>query len=129
MLLIRPRSREYADVLELALYNAVLVGVSLDGKKFFYENPPATVGKRYERSAWFDCSCCCVCCPENLFEGETSNIDDGRSLIDNPPCSCFGEITPYGSTEGEPGALPSEVDAGSAVVLFELGKGRAPGPG
>ena len=58
MLLIRPRSREYADVLELALYNAVLVGVSLDGKKFFYENPPATVGKRYERSAWFDCSCC-----------------------------------------------------------------------
>ncbi|KAJ3557482.1 hypothetical protein NM688_g1450 [Phlebia brevispora] len=58
MLLIQPRATKYADVLELALYNAVLVGVSLDGRKFFYENPLATVGKLYGRSAWFDCSCC-----------------------------------------------------------------------
>ncbi len=65
MLLIDPRRTEYADVLERTLYNAVLVGVSLDGKRFFYENPLATVGKLYERSAWFDCSCCPpnVCSP------------------------------------------------------------------
>ncbi len=30
---------EYADVIERALYNGVLSGVSLDGKAFFYENP------------------------------------------------------------------------------------------
>lgn len=30
---------KYADVLELALYNSVLSGVSLDGTKFFYTNP------------------------------------------------------------------------------------------
>ena len=30
---------EYADVMERALYNGVISGVSLDGKKFFYTNP------------------------------------------------------------------------------------------
>jgi DUF1680 family protein len=30
---------KYADVMELALYNSVLSGISLDGKKFLYTNP------------------------------------------------------------------------------------------
>ena len=51
----------YADVLERALYNGVLSGVSLDGTKFFYENPLASVGKHH-RQAWFGCACC----PPNL---------------------------------------------------------------
>lgn len=32
---------KYADVVELALYNSVLSGVSMDGAKFFYTNPLA----------------------------------------------------------------------------------------
>jgi DUF1680 family protein len=32
---------KYADVMELALYNSVLSGVSLDGSSFFYTNPLA----------------------------------------------------------------------------------------
>lgn len=32
---------KYMDVLELALYNSVLSGVSMDGSKFFYTNPLA----------------------------------------------------------------------------------------
>ncbi|RYZ27326.1 MAG: glycoside hydrolase family 127 protein, partial [Chitinophagaceae bacterium] len=32
---------KYADVLETTLYNSVLSGISLDGKKFFYTNPLA----------------------------------------------------------------------------------------
>jgi DUF1680 family protein len=32
---------KYADVAELALYNSILSGVSLDGNKFFYTNPLA----------------------------------------------------------------------------------------
>ena len=32
---------KYADVMELALYNSVLSGISLDGKKFLYTNPLA----------------------------------------------------------------------------------------
>ena len=58
MLHIEPRNMEYANVLELALYNAVLVGVSLDGTQFFYDNPLASVGKQVSRSNWFEVACC-----------------------------------------------------------------------
>ncbi|EIN07779.1 DUF1680-domain-containing protein [Punctularia strigosozonata HHB-11173 SS5] len=58
MLLLSPRNAEYGNVLELALYNGVLVGMSLDGKSFFYDNPTATIGAGYERSKWFEVSCC-----------------------------------------------------------------------
>ena len=53
--------RRYADVLELALYNAVISGVSLDGEAFFYDNPLASDGKHH-RQGWFSCPCC----PPNL---------------------------------------------------------------
>ncbi len=53
--------RRYADVLELALYNAALSGVSLGGDAFFYENPLASRG-RHHREPWFSCPCC----PPNL---------------------------------------------------------------
>lgn len=32
---------KYADIVELALYNSVLSGISMDGNKFFYTNPLA----------------------------------------------------------------------------------------
>ncbi len=51
----------YADMLEHALYNGVLSGVSLDGRKFFYENPLASMGE-YRRQKWFKVACC----PPNL---------------------------------------------------------------
>jgi DUF1680 family protein len=47
----------YADVLERALYNGVLSGVSLDGRRFFYENPLASLGA-HQRQEWFRTSCC-----------------------------------------------------------------------
>ncbi len=49
--------RRYADVLELALYNGVLSGLSLDGTSFFYENPLESHGKHH-RQPWFKCACC-----------------------------------------------------------------------
>jgi DUF1680 family protein len=52
---------KYIDLLERALYNGVISGVSLDGKSFFYPNPLSSSGG-YERSKWFDCACC----PTNL---------------------------------------------------------------
>jgi hypothetical protein len=48
---------QYADVMELALYNAVLPGLSLDGTRYFYENPLADRGK-HRRQEWFGCACC-----------------------------------------------------------------------
>jgi len=60
---------KYADVMELALFNSVLSGISLDGKKFFYTNPLAasddfpytlrwTEGKYKERQPYISCFCC-----------------------------------------------------------------------
>jgi hypothetical protein len=48
---------QYVDVLERTIYNGLLSGVSLDGKKFFYPNPLESDGKQ-ERSPWFGCACC-----------------------------------------------------------------------
>jgi DUF1680 family protein len=52
---------KYVDVLERALYNGVLSGVSADGTRYFYGNPLAGDGT-VERSEWFGCACC----PPNL---------------------------------------------------------------
>ncbi len=48
---------KYADVVERALYNGVLSGVSLDGTHFFYDNPLASIGNHH-RTPWFICPCC-----------------------------------------------------------------------
>jgi DUF1680 family protein len=51
----------YADVMERALYNGAISGVSLDGERFFYVNPLTSMG-RHHRQEWFGCACC----PPNL---------------------------------------------------------------
>jgi len=57
-------STRYLDILERALYNAVLPGVSLSGEKFFYPNPLESDGttdfnmNNPGRVEWFRCSCC-----------------------------------------------------------------------
>ena len=61
------RDSRYGDVLERALYNGVLSGVSADGTHFFYDNPLASRGDKH-RSAWFGVACC----PPNLARLLTS---------------------------------------------------------
>ena len=68
MTLIDPDSR-YADILEKALYNGSLSGISLDGKRYFYVNPLEVVPSvakfrrdhdhvKTQRVEWFGCACC-----------------------------------------------------------------------
>ena len=66
-----PNSR-YIDVMELAIYNGSLSGVSYEGDEFFYANPLAAypnvnpydrysgilTDHYYRRSEWFFCPCC-----------------------------------------------------------------------
>ena len=84
---------EYADVMERALYNGVISGMQLDGKKFFYVNPLEVLpeaclkdyGKRrvkVERQKWFGCACC----PPNIIRLIASLEDyiysaNGRDLF------------------------------------------------
>jgi DUF1680 family protein len=69
-LLNAERDGDVADVMECALYNGTISGVSHDGLTFFYGNPLASYpgfdgngryagkGYHYRRSEWFDCACC-----------------------------------------------------------------------
>jgi len=70
---------KYADIVELALYNSVLSGISLDGSKFFYTNPLAATADypyhlRWEggRVPYISIS---NCCPPNTVRtiAEVSN--------------------------------------------------------
>jgi len=56
MLLVE-RDGRYADAMELALYNGALSGLSLDGRRFFYDNPLASHGQ-HRRWIWHRCPCC-----------------------------------------------------------------------
>ena len=56
MLMISGDAR-YADLMEHTLYNAVLPGVSLDGRHYFYQNPLSDEGP-HRRQPWFGCACC-----------------------------------------------------------------------
>jgi DUF1680 family protein len=68
MTLLDPDSR-YADILERALYNGSLAGISANGKRYFYVNPLEVVPKvarfrkdhdhvKTQRVEWFGCACC-----------------------------------------------------------------------
>ncbi len=73
------KDSKYADVMEQALYNTVLAGMQLDGKRFFYVNPlevipgisGCTPGYHHtlpQRPKWFGCACC----PPNVARTLTS---------------------------------------------------------
>lgn len=60
---------DYCDVIERALYNTVLAGMSDDGKAFFYVNPLEVLPEASHkdsrkahikpvRQKWFSCACC-----------------------------------------------------------------------
>lgn len=64
---------KYADLMERALFNGAISGMSLDGQSFFYVNPlevvPVASEKdqlrnhvKVQRQKWFGCACC----PPNL---------------------------------------------------------------
>ena len=77
---------KYVDVMELALYNSVLSGVSLEGKDFFYTNPlrqqnKAPVNLRWSRTRVpFVTS---FCCPPNVVRTVASVNRYAYSVSDN----------------------------------------------
>ncbi|MBY9010001.1 MAG: glycoside hydrolase family 127 protein [Candidatus Lokiarchaeota archaeon] len=48
---------KFADLIERLMYNAMLVGQSIDGKSFTYVNPLISKGDE-KRHEWFLCACC-----------------------------------------------------------------------
>ncbi|MHA1853913.1 MAG: glycoside hydrolase family 127 protein, partial [Candidatus Heimdallarchaeaceae archaeon] len=54
------RKAQYTDLMEWQLYNAMLVGIALDGTKYFYHNP--LEAENMERKSWY----LTACCPSNI---------------------------------------------------------------
>jgi hypothetical protein len=48
---------KYADTIEWTLYNAILPGIALDGRTYFYQNPLEDDGS-HRRKPWFGTACC-----------------------------------------------------------------------
>ncbi|HTH30274.1 MAG TPA: beta-L-arabinofuranosidase domain-containing protein, partial [Lacibacter sp.] len=61
---------KYADIVELALYNSVLSGVSMDGTKYFYTNPLASTANYPYHLRWEGGRIPYIsksnCCPPNV---------------------------------------------------------------
>ena len=90
---------KYAEIVETCLYNSVLSGVSLDGKRYFYTNPlrisnelPYTLRWPKERMEYISCFCCApntlrtVCQAQNYAytvskEGIWCNLYGGSELV------------------------------------------------
>ena len=90
---------KYADIMEKAMYNGALDGISLSSDRFFYVNPLASDGNHH-RQPWYDTACCpsqisrflpsvggyAYCTSENtiwtnLYIGGTADISLGNNSI------------------------------------------------
>lgn len=77
-LFLLKQDARYIDVMERVLYNALLVGVSLRGDRFFYQNPLKSFGD-YARFEWINVPCC----PPNVVRLVASLGDYIYATADN----------------------------------------------
>ncbi|AZO53639.1 MULTISPECIES: glycoside hydrolase family 127 protein [unclassified Mesorhizobium] len=100
MLGMGPNAR-YADMMERALYNGSISGLSLDGSLFFYENPLESRG-RHNRWKWHRCPCC----PPNVGRMVASIGSYFYSLSDNAlAVHLYGDSTARFDIAGVPVTL------------------------
>lgn len=102
---------KYADIVELALYNSVLSGVSMDGSKYFYTNPLAASAEFPYHLRWEGGRVPYIsksnCCPPNLVRTIAEVNDYMYSLgRDGLYINLYG-----GST------LSTELHSGQKIVL------------
>lgn len=128
---------KYIDIVENCLYNSILSGISLDGKKYFYTNPlriskdlPYTLRWPKERTEYISC----FCCPPNTLRtlceaqdyaysiekgGVYVNLYGGNTL--NTNIEGVGEITLTQKTDYPwDGAVNISVDKLKGKKQFEI---------
>jgi DUF1680 family protein len=82
----------YVDIIERSLYNALLSGIGLDGKSYFYDNPLESRGQ-HKRTPWF----VCACCPPNIARligqvGQLAVSTSSEAIAINIPMACEFEV-------------------------------------
>ncbi len=108
---------KYADIMETVIYNSALVGISDDGKKYFYANPLRFNHGQREYSDHADCTESadrepyieCFCCPPNLVRTIAQLNNWAYSLADDGVV-----VNLYGGNE-----LNTTMLDGSALTLTQ----------
>lgn len=104
---------KYADVMELALHNSVLSGISLDGKKFLYTNPLAQSDDLPFKQRWSKDRVPYIslsnCCPPNVVRTLAEVSDYVYSVSDK---GLWFNL--YGGNK-----LSTKLDDGSKISLEE----------
>ena len=79
---------KYADILEKCLYNSVLCGISLDGKRYFYTNPlrlsddlPYKLRWPKQREKYISCFCCPPNTLRTLCEAQNYAYAVGKGML------------------------------------------------
>ncbi len=130
---------KYIDMLERALYNTVLGGISIRGTTFYYPNRLEVTAAGNERSEWFGTSCCptnlCRLIPSvpgyvyatddtslyiNLFVNSTATIELGDAVLSIEQTTDY----PY---EGDVKFNISLTDEGQDASSFDEVRIRIPG--
>jgi DUF1680 family protein len=104
MCLLQPNG-VYFDIVETTLYNAMLSGVGLDGKSFFYVNPLEDDGS-HRREPWFECACC----PPNILRTIASI---GGYIYAKSENALYINMLVSGSLETEVGGRDFKMDVDS----------------
>jgi DUF1680 family protein len=105
----------FADILELVLYNSLLCGISLDGKKFFYTNPMRVLKDqpdlRWSRTREPHIEC--FCCPPNAVR-MIAEVNSYAYSVSNGEHSSDGAVwvNLYGAT-----VLDTKLPNGAKIVL------------
>jgi hypothetical protein len=92
----------YIDVMERVLYNALLVGVSLTGDRFFYQNPLKSFGD-YTRFEWINVPCC----PPNVVR-MLASIGSYVYAVD-PSGALYVNLFVQGDADVDVGGVPVRV--------------------
>lgn len=116
---------KYADIVETALYNSVLSGVSLDGKRYFYTNPlrlsddfPYTLRWPRERQEYISC----FCCPPNTLRTICEAQNYAYTVSENALwCNLYGQselTTKLGKHDLEVSQVTSYPYDGKVMLTF-----------
>lgn len=120
----------YAGIVETALYNSVLSGVSLDGKRYFYTNPlrmsddfPYTLRWPKERREYISC----FCCPPNTLRTVCEAQNYAYTMSDDALwCNLYGQSELRTTLGGKPFVVRQTTDypydGQIAIELAELPK-------
>ena len=109
----------YADVMERALYNGALSGLSREGTHYFYVNPLESRGQ-HRRWAWHACPCCTMNVSRLVASVERLlSVDAARTASPSTSMAAFEATVTLGGVRRSPCARPATI-LGPATIRIAV---------